>query len=63
MDLIIKAKTKFDWDVNYLQLSKQLQKVSIQENLPKFIKEYNFKNLEAFFEKKIKVLIQSDLSN
>jgi predicted nucleotidyltransferase component of viral defense system len=62
-DLIIKAKTKFDWDINYLQLTKQLQKVKIQKDIPRFMKEYNYKALEDFFEGITKKLIAIDLSN
>ena len=57
MNLIIKAKTKFDWDINYIQLSKQLQKVHIKENIPKFFNGYDFKKLETYFEEIIKKLL------
>jgi predicted nucleotidyltransferase component of viral defense system len=62
-DIIIKAKTKFDWDVNILQLSKQLQKVKIHENIPKYVKAYDYKGLEKFFEDIIKMLMSKNLSD
>ena len=55
-DLIQKAKLKFDWHIDPLQLGVQFIKVEEAEDWPKMIKSLNKKDLTAFFENEAKKL-------
>lgn len=56
VDLIKKAKIKFDWHIDPLQLGTQFIKVEKAEDWPKMIKVLDKKDLEAFFELEAKNL-------
>lgn len=53
-DLIKKAKIKFDWHIDPLQLGVQFIKAEEAEDWPKMIKPLDKKNLIAFFESEAK---------
>lgn len=48
-DLIKKARIKFDWHIDPIQLGTQFLKVSEAEDKPKMIKKLDFKLLNKFF--------------
>lgn len=55
-DLIQKAKVKFDWHIDPLQLGVQFIKAEEAEDWPKMIKPLDKKDLIAFFENEVKKL-------
>ncbi len=48
-ELRIKAKTKFDWDIDPIQLGSQLLKVSDRKDMPVLLESFNFDAMEKFF--------------
>lgn len=58
-DLISKAKVKFDWDINYIQLAKQMKKVSIHKDMPRFKAEYDLRPVSDHFNVLINKLADS----
>lgn len=60
LELAKKAKIKFDWHIDYLQLGAQFMKVTEVKDYPKMIKKISHKNWQDFFIQEAKKL-QSDI--
>lgn len=49
--LRLDAKTKFDWDIDVLQLGSQLLKVTERKDIPKLMEDFDYENMELYFKK------------
>lgn len=56
MDLLMKAKAKFDWHIDAVQLGAQLLKALDVKDFPRMIKKINHKEWQDFFVKEAKRL-------
>lgn len=55
-DLVLKAKAKFDWHIDPLQLGTQFMKAREVKDYPRMVIEVNPEDWKAFFEKEAKNL-------
>lgn len=55
-DLLKKARAKFDWHIDPLQLGSQILRVKKLKDLPRMIKSLNLYEYHSFFEKEAKKL-------
>lgn len=55
-DLIILAKTKFDWDIDPIQLGQSFTKVVALKDVPNMLVPFDRKDMERFFLQKAKTL-------
>jgi len=54
--LRIDAKTKFDWDIEPIQLGTQLMKVTGKKDMPILVEKFDSKVMENFFKETAKLL-------
>lgn len=47
--LILDAKAKFDWHIDFLLLGSQMRKVTTLTELPKMLKSFDAKDMQRFF--------------
>ena len=55
-DLLMKAKAKFDWHIDPLQLGTQLLKAKEVKDFPRMLKQINHRDWQEFFLKEAKTL-------
>lgn len=55
-DLVKKARIKFDWHIDYMQLGAQFVKIQSLKDLPKMLKKIKINKIEDFFLKEAKKL-------
>ena len=54
--LILDAKTKFDWNIDYIELGSQFLRVKDFEEFPKMLRSFNREEMERFFINEAKKL-------